>query len=85
MGTFYLVRCCEAEGRNSDAPFTDEGFRQSERLADFLSNDEISRITSSPFVRAQRSIMPLSQRFGVRIEEDPRLAERVSCAAPMPD
>lgn len=85
MGTIHLVRHCEAMGQKPDAPLADEGVRQSERLADFLSDLGISRIISSPFLRASESVRPLSERLGVGIESDPRLAERVLCATPMPD
>lgn len=85
MRAVYLVRHCEAEGQRPDAPLTGEGVRQSEKLAEFLSDAGISRIISSPFMRARDSVLPLSKRLGVEIEEDARLSERVLCAAPTLD
>ncbi|CAN5678184.1 MAG: histidine phosphatase family protein [Rubrobacteraceae bacterium] len=85
VGELHLVRHCEAMGQSPDAALTEEGVRQSERLADFLSDKGISRIISSPFLRARRSALPLSERLGVEIEDDDRLAERILCASPMSD
>lgn len=82
---FYLVRHCEAMGQAPDAPLTEEGVRQAETLADILADTNVERIVASPFLRARQSVLPLSERIGVEIEEDSRLAERVLCATPMPD
>lgn len=38
---------------------------------------------SSPYVRAQQSIVPLAQRLGLPVETEPRLVERVLSAAPL--
>ncbi len=84
-GTLYLVRHCEAAGQAPEAPLTEEGIRQSERLADILSEAGVERIISSPFLRARESVRPLSERLGVEVESDPRLAERVLCATPISD
>ncbi|HEY7417565.1 MAG TPA: histidine phosphatase family protein [Ktedonobacteraceae bacterium] len=75
--TIYLIRHCQTTGQEPDAVLTAEGERQAEKLADFLSDAPITRIVSSPFVRAIQSIEPLAHRLRLRIETDPRLQERV--------
>ncbi|HEX8616907.1 MAG TPA: histidine phosphatase family protein [Thermoanaerobaculia bacterium] len=85
MRTLYVVRHCKAEGQEADAPLTAEGVAQSASLADFLANEKIERILSSPYVRATQSIAPLAQRLGLAIELDSRLVERVLSSAPSAD
>lgn len=81
----YLVRHCKAEGQAPDANLTDEGYEQAERLADFLEGREIDAILTSPFVRTQQTILPLSKRLGIGIVQDERLAERTLCEGNHPD
>lgn len=71
----YLVRHCQATGQAADAPLSSEGIEQAEALAEFLSEAEIGRIVSSPFVRALKSIDPLSMRSNIEIRLDERLIE----------
>jgi 2,3-bisphosphoglycerate-dependent phosphoglycerate mutase len=75
--TLYLIRHCTAEGQEPDAPLTADGRRQAVALADVLIGAGIDRIICSPFRRAQDSIAPLAQRFGLTVAIDDRLAERV--------
>lgn len=81
----YVVRHCQADGQESDAPLTAEGRRQAQVLADFLAGQGIRRIISSPFVRAHDSIVPLTQRIGISVQTDARLTERVLSERPLPD
>jgi 2,3-bisphosphoglycerate-dependent phosphoglycerate mutase len=81
----YLVRHCKTSGQAADRPLTPEGEAQAETLADFLAPLDIERIVSSPYARAVRSIQPLAERLGRRLEIDDRLAERVLSAQPMDD
>jgi 2,3-bisphosphoglycerate-dependent phosphoglycerate mutase len=80
---FYLVRHCQATGQEPDAPLTDIGQQQAIALAGWLSEVPIGRIISSPFVRAYRSIVPLSEQLGLTIEVDDRLVERVLSLVPL--
>jgi 2,3-bisphosphoglycerate-dependent phosphoglycerate mutase len=81
----YLVRHCQASGQEPDAPLTEIGQQQAilrrrhsvNALADWLCEVSIGRIISSPFIRAYRSIVPLSEYLGLTIEIDDRLVERV--------
>ncbi len=72
----FVIRHCQAEGQEADAPLTSLGKLQAEHLAKFLVHDGIERIISSPFMRAAQSIEPLAQRLHLIIEFDVRLVER---------
>ena len=79
----YLVRHCQSTGQEPNAPLTKTGQQQAISLADRLSEVQIQRIISSPFVRAYQSIVPLSERLGLTIEVDERLIERVLSPVPL--
>ncbi|MBF2047518.1 MAG: histidine phosphatase family protein [Elainella sp. C42_A2020_010] len=79
----YLVRHCQATGQEPDAPLTETGQQQAIALADWLSEAQITRIISSPYVRAYQSIVPLAKRLRLTIEVDDRLIERVLCSTPL--
>jgi 2,3-bisphosphoglycerate-dependent phosphoglycerate mutase len=74
--TVYLVRHCLATGQVPDAPLTDEGLAQAERLAELLVPLAPDRIVSSPFRRAVQSVEPLAARLNRPIEIDDRLREK---------
>jgi 2,3-bisphosphoglycerate-dependent phosphoglycerate mutase len=79
----YLVRHCQASGQEPDAPLTEIGQQQAIALAGWLCEVSIGRIISSPFIRAYRSIVPLSEHLGLKIEVDDRLIERVLSPVPL--
>jgi len=83
--TLYLIRHCSAAGQEPDAPLTEEGARQAEDLANWLTGKGIESIISSPYSRAYNSILPFSQRQGLTIHTDDRLVERALCAGTLPD
>ena len=85
MKTIYIVRHCQAEGQEDGAPLTADGLAQADRLADLLTDSQIERIISSPYIRAKDSVAPLAQRLKLRVELDERLVERVLCAASITD
>ena len=80
--TLYLVRHCQTSGQAPEAPLTEEGLAQAERLADFLAPLGPDRIVSSPYRRAVQSAEPLAARLGLPIEIDERLRERLLTTAP---
>ena len=80
-----LVRHCQAAGQRSNAPLTDEGWRQARELADFLSDRPIDCIVASAFTRAQQSIAPLAANRGLTVRIDPRLNERLLSPTPIPN
>jgi 2,3-bisphosphoglycerate-dependent phosphoglycerate mutase len=85
MKTIYIVRHCQAEGQEPDAPLTTEGASQAKRLAKTLAGVEIERIISSPYRRAKDSITPLAKHLNIPIEMDERLVERILCQGFNPD
>jgi 2,3-bisphosphoglycerate-dependent phosphoglycerate mutase len=85
MNTLYVVRHCQAEGQEADAPLTPEGVAQSNSLADSLATANIERIISSPYIRATQTIEPLARRLNLAVELDIRLVERVLCSGARPD
>lgn len=85
MKRIWLVRHCKAAGQEPEAPLTEEGARQAERLAAFFAGRPVDRIVSSPFERAVASIRPYAAQAGIAIEMDGRLSERVLSTEPLPD
>lgn len=80
-----LVRHCKAEGQAPDAPLTELGRAQAEKLADFYAATPVDLLISSPYERAVRTIEPLASRMGIKLQLDDRLAERLLSAAELPD
>lgn len=85
MNTIYLVRHCQAEGQEPDAPLTEAGIEQAQQLAVFLANKQIEGIISSPYERAYRTISPLADATGLPIKRDERLTERILSGQNHPD
>lgn len=81
----YLIRHCEAEGQDPDAPLTKNGMKQAEELAGFLSDRKVERVISSPYARAVETIRPFAENHRLEIELDDRLIERVLSTQHLPD
>lgn len=62
-------------GQGSDPRLSPEGIEQSRRLPDALSRFPITRLVSSPQVRAIETAQPMAEKLGLPIEVDDRLAE----------
>ncbi|NMO98173.1 histidine phosphatase family protein [Paenibacillus lemnae] len=77
MKHIYFVRHCKATGQEPDAPLTEEGKDDAERVADYFMDKNIDVIYSSPFLRAVDTIKPFSDRANKEIHMDDRLVERV--------
>ncbi|GAF63846.1 phosphoglycerate mutase [Bacillus sp. TS-2] len=73
----YIIRHCEAEGQSPESTLTEKGFNQANDLADFLSDFEVDRVISSPFLRALQTIQPFATNKNIEIEVDHRLSERI--------
>lgn len=80
MKRIYLIRHCQAQGQEPAAPLTKKGLEQADGLAEFFANRPVEMILSSPYERAVSSVMPLSRKFGLDIQRDDRLRERVLAA-----
>ncbi|WP_223594535.1 histidine phosphatase family protein [Neobacillus bataviensis] len=85
MKSIYVIRHCEAKGQQREARLTAKGVQQAETLAGFLSNMDIDRIISSPFVRAIESIQPVAERKDKKLELDDRLSEKILSTRNLPD
>ena len=85
MKTLYIVRHCSATGQSPEAELTKTGSQQAETLASFFQNIEISHIISSPFTRAQQSILPTAQQKNLSLLVDRRLSERILSTSDLPN
>ncbi len=81
---FLLVRHAKASGQAPDAPLTVEGLGQAQKLAQQLASHDITRIVSSPWVRAVDTARPLAQALGLNTETDERLTERILSGHDLP-
>jgi 2,3-bisphosphoglycerate-dependent phosphoglycerate mutase len=73
----YLLRHCQAESQNKDAPLTEDGQQKAESLIPILKQLEINKIYSSPMTRATKTIEPFAVSMNKTITIDERLTERV--------
>jgi probable phosphoglycerate mutase len=62
-------------GEGSDPELSEEGIEQAKRLPDALARFPISRIVSSPQIRARQTAQPVADALGMTIDVDDRLAE----------
>jgi 2,3-bisphosphoglycerate-dependent phosphoglycerate mutase len=85
MKNIYLIRHCEAEGQEPEAPLTDKGKQQALDLAAFFEKRKVDRIISSPFKRAIQTIQPFASERDIDIEMNHQLSERVLSTRNMPD
>ena len=81
----YFIRHCEANGQSAEAALTKRGFRRAKELAEHLKDERITRIISSPYLRAIQTIEPFSTVKGIEIEMDNRLIERQLSKGDLPD
>ncbi len=77
MKNVYLIRHCKAYGQPAEAELTEVGLKQAIELRDFLLNYNIEYILSSPYVRAVKTITPLSEHLNIRINTDDRVREKL--------
>jgi len=78
MKTFILIRHCKAEGQEEGALLTEEGKKEARDLITHLNelNCNITKIISSPYERAVKTIEPYAKEIGLSIQIDNRLSER---------
>jgi 8-oxo-dGTP diphosphatase len=78
--TSYLVRHAKAGSRerwtapDRDRPLTEAGRAQAAALVKVIGGG-VRRIKSSPYKRCMETVQPLADALGLRVEEEPRLAE----------
>lgn len=63
------------DGEPADAPLSDEGLMQAERMAAWLADEEIDRVYASPLRRAHQTAEPLAGILGHGIELNEGVAE----------
>lgn len=85
MKTIFLIRHCQAEGQQPEAPLTLQGTIQAAALNSFFTELTAGQIISSPFKRAIDSVQPLADRMNLSIKTDARLSERVLSTDHLPD
>lgn len=64
-----------ALGEGADPSLSQPGLRMAERLPSALSRHKVTRIVSSPQLRARQTAQPLADALDLTIEIDERLAE----------
>jgi probable phosphoglycerate mutase len=62
-------------GQGSDPELSADGIEQAKRLPDALARFPISRIVSSPQIRAVQTAQPVADALGLTVDIDDRLAE----------
>jgi 2,3-bisphosphoglycerate-dependent phosphoglycerate mutase len=72
-----VVRHARAEGQEAEAPLTEEGRAEAQRLAEFLAGTDADRVVSSPFRRTRETADPIALKLGLPVQLEPRLTERV--------
>lgn len=85
MTNILLIRHCSATGQDPDAPLTLEGLQQAKELIHYLKNYSVSKIISSPYLRAVQTIEPFAKHFDIPIHLDARLQERILSSSDLPD
>ena len=76
--TIYLIRHCESDHAVTDAktrPLTEKGQRDAEKLGEFFRDTPVSRIFSSPYLRARQTVMPISRMKKLEVIADERMRE----------
>ena len=69
------LRVENAPGAPADPALSDVGHVQAERMAQWLRNERIDRLYSSPLRRARETAKPLGAALGLAIELEPDAAE----------
>lgn len=82
---FFIIRHCQAEGQESDAPLTKAGHHTALELVKQFKGETIHQVISSPFLRARQSIEPLVKEKNLHLQIDHRLSERILSGIPRVD
>lgn len=85
LTTLFLIRHAQSSGQAPDADLTADGHAQSKALADWLQDRGIDALYSSPYRRAQATLIPFSRQSGLPIAIQDGLRERRLAAQPQPD
>jgi 8-oxo-dGTP diphosphatase len=81
VSTLYLIRHADAGDRGTWLgddrlrPLSRKGRRQSDRIADRLRSEGVTRLVSSGSLRCVQTLEPLAEAIGIAVETDARLYE----------
>lgn len=56
------------DGESADPPLSEVGWRQAERMAEFLEHEAIDHVVASTLTRAHQTALPTAERFGLEVE-----------------
>ncbi|MBR3929371.1 MAG: histidine phosphatase family protein [Clostridia bacterium] len=76
--TLYLIRHAESDHAVRDAktrPLTEKGLRDAKKLPQFFKTVPVTRIFSSPYLRASQTVLPLSKDKNLPVITDERARE----------
>ena len=69
------VHTINRDGTPADPPLSEVGHQQAHLLSEWLKEERIDRIYSSPLRRARETADPLARRTGLEIELEARISE----------
>src|SRR5688572_14427585 len=67
--TVILVRHAEKAGPSGDVPLSEPGLARANELARVLQGVKIDAIYSTPFERTRKTVAPIAEKLGVKVEE----------------
>ena len=85
MPKLLLIRHCQTNGRDPDAPLTEAGAKAAEALVARLHELAPDAVYSSPYERAHATVRPFATSAGLSVGLDDRLRERVLSERDLPD
>ncbi|MCH7866392.1 MAG: histidine phosphatase family protein [Myxococcales bacterium] len=69
------IHTVNPDGKPADPPLSEAGHEQARLVAEWLREEPIQRIYSSPLRRARETAFPLAQQLGLEIEIEARIRE----------
>ncbi len=67
--TVILVRHGEKAGPSGDVPLSEAGLARANELARVLEGVKLDAIYSTPFERTRKTVAPVAEKLGVKVEE----------------
>lgn len=76
--TVYLIRHAESDHAVRDAktrPLTEKGLKDAKALPELFSDIDVSRVFSSPYLRAVLTVAPIAEEKNLPVQTDDRMRE----------